>query len=309
MMVIGERMKPFSEKLHGVFVPMITPMDDNQNLDEAGARKFTKWLVEQSVQGVYPCSGCGEVWKLSSAERKTLMDIVIGEAGGKTLVLPGTGAGSTREVIQLNEYAREAGADAVVVWPPYHMGTCYTEDAIFDHYQTIAQAVDIPLVVYDSPEITGYPLSVEETQRLADVDRSVGVKESTGDMHKFARTMSLVGDRIAMLQGWDTLLLGSLILGAPGAVLSSANVCPRHLVDLLEDFEGGNHAAARGKHEQLLAFVGSGPWQLDQFQSMKEILGILGLPGGRIRKPCFSPPFSAQQKDELAASARAMGLL
>lgn len=112
-----------------------------------------------------------------------------------------------------------------------------------------------------------------------------------------------------MLQGWDSLLLGSLILGAPGAVLSSANVCPRHLVSLIEDFQGGNHAAARRKHEQLLAFVGSGPWQLDQFQSMKEILGILGLPGGRIRKPCFSPPFSTRQKDELAAAAKTMGLL
>ena len=302
-------MKSFSGKLRGIFVPMITPMDANEDLDEVGAQAFTNWLVEHGVQGVYPCSGCGEVWKLSVDEKKTLMDIVIGEAAGRTLVLPGTGAGSTREVIQLSAYAREKGADAVVVWPPYHMGACYTEDAVFDHYETIAGAVDIPLVVYDSPEITGYPLSVELTQRLADVERIVGVKESTGDLYKFATTLSRVGDRIAMLQGWDALLLGSLAMGAPGAVLSAANVCPRHLVGLVEDVQRGNLESARRKHEELIAFVTSGPWQLDQFQSMKEALGMLGQPGGPIRRPRFSPPFSRQQKGALAASMRALGLL
>ncbi len=302
-------MKDITQQLQGVFVPMITPMDDREDLDEEGVRRFTQWLVDQGVNGIYPASGCGEVWKLSVAEKQSLMDIVIEQAKGKLLVLCGTGAGSTRETIDLTQYAQEKGADAVVIWPPYHMGRAYTEDAIHDHYLTVANAVDIPIVVYDSPEITGYPLSVDLTKRLAEIENVVGLKDSTGDVNKFARTIQAVGDRIAVLQGWDSLLLSSLPLGAPGAVLSAANVCPGLIIDLIQDFQNGDIQAARQRHQQLITFISSGPWQTDQFQAMKEVLNMLGLPGGRIRKPWFSTPFTPAQKEELAGSLRVLGLI
>jgi 4-hydroxy-tetrahydrodipicolinate synthase len=297
------------EKLRGVFVPMITPMDQSERVCEESLARFTVWLVESGVSGVYPASGCGEVWKLSIDERKRLIDVVVDAADRKSLVLPGAGAGATREAIELSLYAQEKGADGVVVWPPFHMGTAYTEDAIFDHYETIAMATDIPIIVYDSPEITCYPLSVELTDRLADIESIVGVKESTGDLDKFARLLRVAGDRISIMQGWDSLLLASLSLGSPGAVLSSANVCPRLVVEIVNAFERGDLESAREKHYSLLSFISSSPWRTDQFQAMKELLNILGLDGGIIRKPWFSLPFGSEDKEMLAESLRSIGMI
>ncbi len=302
-------MKPLGTRLKGVIVPMVTPMNERGDLHEQGVRDLVGWLSEQGVTGIYPASGCGEVWKLSAAERNKLLDIAIEVAGADVLVLPGTGAGSTREAVALTQAAAQKKADGVVVWPPYHMGDAYTEDAIFDHYLTIVTAAEIPVIIYDSPEITGYPLSIELVARLAELDNIVGIKDSTGNLANFAQLLRLLGDRIAILQGWDNLLLGSLAMGSPGAVLSAANVCPRLLVDLVDDFQRGNVTAAREKHGQLLTFIASGPWQTDQFQAMKELLGMLGLSCGAIRKPWFSLPFSADQKQELADSLKILGLL
>ena len=111
-------MKEMSRRLTGVIVPMVTPFDEKENLDENALRQLTRWLIDRRVTGVYPESGCGEVWKLSLEERLRVIEIVGEEAKGKTLFIPGTGAGSTRETIALTQHAGENGADACVVWPP-----------------------------------------------------------------------------------------------------------------------------------------------------------------------------------------------
>lgn len=296
-------------RLNGVTVPMITPMSDDEDLCEAGTRQFTRFLIENGVAGVYPASGCGEVWKLSGDERQRMMDIVLDEAEGRALVIPGTGGGSTREAIVMTEYARDRGADAVVVWPPYFMGTAYNDDAIFNHFESIAHAVDVPTIVYDAPEITGYPLSHDLVDRLADIDAVVGIKDSTGDMDGFVRRLERVGERISVLQGWDSLLLASLATGSSGAILSSANVCPRLVVEIVEAFRRGDLVQARTQHAQLMAFISSGPWQSDQFQAMKQLLVMQDIQAGVIRRPWFTQPFSSDQNRELQDSLNALQTL
>lgn len=302
-------MKEASARLKGVIVPMVTPFDACGDVDETALRRLTRWLVARGVHGVYPGSGCGEVWKLTVPERQRLIDTVVAEAGGKAMVMPGTGGGSTEEAILMTRYARDKGCDAVVIWPPYFMGDAYSDAAIFDHFRTIARAVEIPIVVYDSPEITGYPLSPALVVRLAELETVVGIKDSTGSMDKFVREFSQVAESIAVLQGWDTLFLAALAIGSPGAVLSSANVCPELLVGLYEDFHAGDLAAARRKHTQLVSLVSTQPWAADQFQSMKVCLNMRGVDVGAIRKPWFSVPFTAAQNEELRCTLRALELI
>ena len=272
-------------------------------------RQLTRWLIDRRVTGVYPESGCGEVWKLSLEERLRVIEIVGEEAKGKTLFIPGTGAGSTRETIALTQHAGENGADACVVWPPYFAGSAYSDDAIIDHFKTVADAVGMPIVAYDATEITGYPLSADLVERLANIDQIVGVKDSTGDLDKFADELHRAGDRIAMIQGWDTLFLASLAIGAPAGIMSSANVCPELLLAMVEDVKAGRIKAAREKHDKLIALVCSKAWVEDQFQSMKECLKMLGVPVGQVRKPWFAEPFSETKKQDLAAALRNIGLL
>jgi len=169
--------------------------------------------------------------------------------------------------------------------------------------------VDIPIIVYDAPEITGYPLSVELVARLAEIETIVGIKDSTGDLDKFAQQFQMVSDSIAILQGWDSLFLAALAMGSPGAILSAANVCPRILVELYQDFQKGNFDEAREKHAKVIQLVGSDLWCADQFQSMKVGLNLLGLPGGSVRKPWFSMPFTEDQKHDLREILTKLDLL
>ena len=295
--------------LAGVMVPMVTPLDDNDQLNEEGLRIYTEWLIEQRVQALYPCSGCGEFWKLTESERKTVAEIVIQTAAGRVPVLPGSGGGSTREAIFWTQHALDSGADGVVIWPPYFAGPAYSDDAVFDHFHTITQAVDIPIVLYNSPGATGYSLSPMLVARLADIDNIVGLKDSSGDIYRIVRVLSMVDDGFLVYQGWDGLLLPSLAVGALGSVNCTSNVCGRIVVDLIQDFTNGDRANAQRKHMQLLSFVSTPAWQTDELQGIKECLNLLGIPAGKIRRPWFTTPFTAEQKGQLAAALKALGLL
>jgi len=302
-------MKKMSEKLRGVIVPMVTPFDENEDVDENGVRELSQWLIARGVTGLYPESGCGEVWKLSFEERLRIIEVVGEEARGKALFIPGTGGGSTRETIEVTLHAKDNGADACVVWPPYFAGAQYSDDAIVDHFKTVADATKLPIIAYDATEITGYPLSADLVERLADIDEIVGIKDSTGDLDKFADELHRVGEKIAMIQGWDTMLLACVAIGSPAGIMSSANVCPRFVVDMYDDFQRGDTEAAREKHDKLIALVCCPTWVADQFQAMKECLILQGVPAGRVRKPWFSTPFSDKQIRALAEALRNMGLL
>ena len=302
-------MKPISAKLKGVFVPMVTPFDKNENVDEDALRNFVHWLITQGVAGLYPEGGCGEVWKLSLEERLRIIEIVGEEAGGKVLFIPGTGGGSTRETIAITQHAKENGADAVIVWPPYFAGPQYSDDAIVDHFQTVADATHIPIVAYDAPEISGYPLSADLTQRLAEIEEIVGFKDSTGDLDKLADSIHRIGDNVAMIQGWESMFLACLAVGSPAGIMSAANVCGGLLTEIYEDFKRGDTEAAKTKNHKIMQLIFSKPWVEDQFQSMKVCLDMLGVPVGCVRKPWFAKPFSDVQKEELAEALRNLDLI
>ena len=212
-------MKAMASRLTGVIAPMVTPFDDNEDFDERATRDLTRWLVEQGVQGLYPGSGCGEVWKLSLSERKRLIDVVVEAAEGKVLVLPGTGAGSTREAIHLAQYAKDNGADAAVVWPPYFAGEAYSDDAIFDHFKTVAmiqgwETLFLPSLAVGSP--AGITSAVNVCPRLmARMYKAVraGDIQAARDVH--AGLISLVCAEPWVTDQFQAMKEGLRMLGVP----------------------------------------------------------------------------------------------
>jgi len=268
--------------LEGIIVPMVTPFKADEELDEEALRRFTGWLIENGVHGLFPNSSMGEFPKLSIDERKRVIDIVVDEANGRVPVLPGTGDASTKLVLELTKHAKDAGADAAVVVEPYYFKP--SEEALFDHYKTINDKIEIPLVVYDIPSCTGYQIQPEMAARLADLQNVVAFKDSSGDMVKFLREIQLAGEKISLLQGIEHLLVSSLLMDAAGGILGIANACPRFVATIYETFKKGEIKEAADMQKRLNATL-EVLEKFDYVLAVKQAVGLQGIQLGRVRKP------------------------
>ena len=265
-------------RLKGVNVPMITPFNSDESLDEEALRSLTEYLIENGVHGLFPNSSVGEKAKLSKDEMKRVMSIVVDQANGRIPVTPGTGDVSTRSTIELTRYAKDVGADAAVVIEPYYYRP--TSDAIYEHYKSISESVDIPLVIYDAPVFTGYSLSTDLILRLAEIENIIAMKDSTKDMVRFLTLLDSVGEKISLLQGITKLFLPSLFMGSPGGFVGGGNVIPRLTVELYDSFQKGDYKKAIQLNKQLLAVFstcekyGTFP---SGFKAAMEILELLSM--------------------------------
>ena len=270
--------------LEGVIVPMLTPFKDNEEIDEKALRQLTNWLIDNGVHGLFPNSSMGEFAKLFIEERKRVIDIVVDETNGRVPVLPGTGDVSTKIVMDMTKYAKDAGVDAVVVVSPYYGKPM--EEALFNHYKFINDNIDIPIVVYDIPTCTGYSIKPELAARLADLDNVIAFKDSSGDMNKVLWTIQYVGDKISILQGFETLFVPTLLMGAQGGILGTANWCPRFMVDMYDTFKRGEIKEAAEMQKKLLQAI----YILRKNNlSAKQAAGLQGISLGRSRKPSLPP--------------------
>jgi len=290
--------------LEGVIVPMVTPFKANEELDEEALRRLTSWLIENGVHGLFPNSSMGEFSKLSIEERKRVIDIVVDEANARVPVLPGTGDVSTKLALEMTRYAKDAGADAAVVVEPYYFKP--SEEALFNHYKSINDEIDIPLIVYDIPSATGYQIQPEMVRRLADLGNVVAFKDSSGDMVKFLREIQLAGEKIAILQGYEYLFVPSLLMGAPGGILGIANACPRFMVDMYTAFKRGEIEEAVKMQKKLIqtleVFI-----KYDYILAVKQAVGLQGIPLGEERRP--SLPSKRGQEEAIRESLTKLGVL
>jgi len=292
-------------RLEGVIIPMITPFKKNEDLDEEGLRKLTRRLLGQGVHGLFPNSSIGEQPKLSFEEKRKVIDIVVNEVNGKVPVIPGTGEVSTRQTLELTRYALDAGADAALIVEPYYFRP--SADALFDHYKTVNDTLDIPLVLYDVPRLSGYSLPVDVIERVADLDNVVAIKDSSGDMIRFSSLLRLVGKKISVLQGIDTLFFPSLAIGSPGGMLGGGNIVARFEVTLYDAFKRGDLKTALDMHNKI-ADVCSAMGGYAEFPvGYKEALSLMGFDAGSARKP--SVPLSEEERKELKAILQRNGLI
>ncbi|HVX31222.1 MAG TPA: 4-hydroxy-tetrahydrodipicolinate synthase [Nitrolancea sp.] len=232
----------------GSFVALITPFRAGR-LDEAALRTLIEFQIANGTHGLIPCGTTGESPSLTTAEWERVSEIVLAQAAGRVPVLLGTGTNNTEVTIERTRRARELGADGALVVTPYYNRP--TQEGLYQHFAAIADAVDLPLMLYNVPGRTGSNLLPETAARLASIPTIVALKEASGSVEQASQMVAAVGEHLTVLSGDDALTLPMMSVGARGVVSVVANVAPRPVATLVEAMLAGELARARGLHHQL----------------------------------------------------------
>ena len=230
--------------LEGIYSAMVTPFTaDTSAVDEHALRALVDRMADGGIQGLVPCGSTGEVTSLTADERRRVTEVVIDQAAGRLQVVPHVGALVTREAVALARHAEVSGAAAVLAITPYYEPI--GEDEVIAYYAAIADAISIPICVYNIPAATGVNLGVDLLVRLAREVPAVGfVKDSTGDFSQVQRLAMDHADDIKVLTGADNHVLPALLHGAHGAIVGAPNLVGAELGRMWAAVERGDHAAA-----------------------------------------------------------------
>jgi 4-hydroxy-tetrahydrodipicolinate synthase len=228
--------------LGGTIPPMPTPVTGRiGDVDTAALRALTRRLVEGGVHGLFPCGSTGEFSSLTREQRRTVVETVA-DAAGATPVLAGCGATSVRDVRSLVADAAAGGADAAVVAAPYYLRT--TQSGLEAFFVAVAENSPLPILLYNIPQLTGNSIDPETVASLAERDRIVGIKDSSGDLNHFEAVLAGVPDDFGVFQGATTYAVPSLDAGADGIVPGQANVVPDVLAEIYEAHDAGDRERA-----------------------------------------------------------------
>jgi 4-hydroxy-tetrahydrodipicolinate synthase len=288
---------PFGRML----VAMVTPFTADGALDIEGAQKLAEHLVEQGCDGIVVSGTTGESPTTSDAEKDQLLRAVIEAVGERAIVVAGVGSNDTAHSVEQAQLAAKAGAGGALLVTPYYNRP--PQAGIEAHFRAIADATELPVLLYDIPVRTGAPIATETLLRLADHPRIVAVKDAKGDLT--ASSVVLAETDLAYYSGDDALNLPLLSIGACGFVSVVGHTFTPQLVALLEAFDAGDVGRAIGLHQQLLpAYIGF--FRTQGVITTKAALRLLGLPGGPVRLPLIDA--TSEQIDVLRADCAAAGL-
>ena len=237
-------------KIQGSIPALITPMKDGA-VDEKAFRKFVAWQIKEGSHGLVPVGTTGESPTVTPEEHKRIVEICIEEAEGKVPVIAGTGSNNTAEAIDYTEHAKKAGADAALIVVPYYNRP--TQDGIYAHFKAIADAVDIPIFIYNVPGRTVANISVETLARLAkDCRNIVGTKDASADLTRPSRQRLMSGEGFIQLSGEDGTALGFNAHGGVGCISVTANVAPRLCSEFQEATLKSDYKAALKLQDRLM---------------------------------------------------------
>ena len=235
-----------AESFAGLSVALITPFHDGQ-VDVEALKRQVEFQVEAGATCLCPVGTTGESPTLSHAEHERVIGVVVEAAAGRVKVMPGTGSNSTSEALGLTRWAAKTGADAALVVAPYYNKP--TQEGFYRHFKTLAEAVDIPICVYNIPGRTGKNIEPETIARMAECSNITMVKESTGSMDQASQIMAMTD--LTVLSGDDSLTLPLLSLGARGAISVVGNIVPQDMIALVAAFEAGDIQKAQCWHRKL----------------------------------------------------------
>lgn len=268
--------------LKGICVPICTPFDKSgDTVDEGALKAHVDRVVEAGVHNVLTCGGTGEFAYLTETERRRVHAVVGKHLKGRAKHIAGASAVSTRETIDSVKAAVDAGADAVMVLPPYFEGP--TMDGVMWHYEHVAKTVKTPLIVYNIPQNTNRDITPELFKRLLAIDNIQYIKDSTGD---FTRIQQLIATGGRVFNGGDTLAHAALVAGCAGCIWGGVNATPRECVELYDLVAGGKLKQAAALWQRLLPaqiFY----WTHDYNSSVKAATNLMGGDVGICRKPAL----------------------
>jgi 4-hydroxy-tetrahydrodipicolinate synthase len=265
----------------GTFTVMVTPFDAGGEVDAVALAAFTRWQIDQGIHGLIPLGSTGEFLSLSRDERRLVAQTVIEAAAGRVPVLIGTGAEDTREVVRASREAEALGADGVMIIPPFY--STPTEDELYHHYKTVADAIGIPIMIYNNPATANVDLRPPLVARLAEIDACAYIKESTLEITRVRDIIRLCGDRMTVFGG--VLGFESFIEGAQGWVAVASNVAPGPMARLFT-MVADEHDWERGRSLYLewLPIIEAvfGQYYVG---GTKALLNHMGFPAGQPRPP------------------------
>ncbi len=290
------------EKFAGVTVALVTPFRDGE-IDSAALRRLVDWHVEQGTDCLSPVGTTGEAPTLSHEEHERVIAAVVEHAAGRIKVVPGTGSNSTREAIRLTKFARRCGADGALMVGPYY--NTPTQEGYYRHFAAVAEACDLPIVLYNIPGRTASNILPETIARIAEIPSVVALKEATGSLDQASHVASLCD--LTLLSGDDSLTLPLLSIGGRGVVSVVGNLVPRDLKALIAAYEAGRTAEALQWHRRLFTLCRDMLGVATNPIPVKTALRLLGRDSGELRLPLCS--LDAAGEGRIRQTLSAYGLL
>lgn len=267
--------------IQGCATALITPFTSKGELDEEGLRSLVSFQEENDVDCIVPCGTTGESATLTHAEHLKVIEIVMDQVK-RAKVIAGAGSNATHEAIHLSKGAKDLGVHAILSISPYYNKP--TQKGIVKHYEAIAKAVDIPLIVYNVPGRTGSNINPSTVFKLAEVPNIVGIKEASGNLGQIMAILEKAPRGFSVVSGDDALTYPMMALGANGVISVASNVVPKQVSSMVHHALEGDWIKARQEHYHLLSlfnnlFVESNPIPV------KTALNLMGMPGGAFRLP------------------------
>lgn len=290
--------------ISGSIVALVTPLHEDGSVDYPTLRSLIDWHIAEGTHCIGVVGTTGESPTVSVEEHCEIIRVAVEQAAGRVPIMAGAGANSTREAIELSEYAKKVGADCTLQVVPYYNKP--TQEGIYQHFKAIAEAVDIPVMLYNVPGRTVADMTVETTLKLAQVPGVFGVKEATGNLERAAWLIKQAPKGFSIYSGDDPTAVALMLLGGHGNVSVTANVAPRGMAQLCEAAMARDTARAIELHMQLLPlhkhlFVEPNPIPV------KWALAKMGKCGGTLRLPLT--PLSDGAQSTVEAALREAGVL
>ena len=236
--------------LIGSLVAIVTPMSDDGNIDYSAFKKLIDWHVESGTKGIVVAGTTGESATLTVDEHTALIEAAVAHAAGRVPIIAGTGANSTTEAIELSSHAKRVGASYSLSVVPYYNKP--SQEGLYLHFRTIAEAVDIPLILYNVPSRTVADLANETVFRLAEIENIIGIKDATADMGRGSELISKTPEDFAVYSGDDASFLPLMMLGSQGVISVTANIVPKQMQEVCDAVQSKDFQLAKKINDQLL---------------------------------------------------------
>ncbi len=284
----------------GAFVAIITPFIDGK-LDEQGLKDLIEFQIKNGTNGIVPCGTTGESATLSHEEHHRVVELTIHAVNGRVPVLAGTGSNSTSETIELTRHAKKAGAAGSLMITPYYNRP--SPEGLYQHFKTVAEAVDIPIILYNVPSRTGVNMLPDTVARCAAIDNIVGIKEATANLCQISEVIRLCPEGFVVMSGDDFTALPTIAIGGSGLISVTSNVAPRDMAEVINSALAGDYAKARAAHYKLFPVMSAMFLETNPVPAKKslELMGKIKSGAPRLPLAEMTPASLAKLKIVLSA--------
>ena len=287
----------------GSLVAIVTPFK-NGTFDETAYRELIEFQIANGTHGIVPCGTTGESATLSHEEHERVVAFTVEVVNRRVPVIAGTGSNATDEAIAFTAHAKRAGADGALLITPYYNKP--TQEGLYQHYAAVAQAVDLPLILYNIPGRTSVNMTPATIARIAKLGNVVGIKEGSGSLGQVSDIIHQCDDDFTVLSGDDSLTLPMMALGAKGVITVTANVAPKDMAALVTAALAGNFAEARASHFKLASLFSALFYETNPIP-VKEALAMMNKIEPEFRLPLT--PLSSDNRERLRQVMKDTGLI